>query len=186
MDELIHGGKQDMLEKKKFLLTANQLGLTKKQLMVPSFETTAKVFGQHFLIMRELAHKIEKLKQAYYAQNDRKKTWDQVDEIIDVLQIGRRFLDFPAKEPSNYYSEQEEDDPAIAGDAEVEAELAAAAAVGSLLAAGEDDAEAQKPTPASGTSKEEGTPADGKANERPDAIKEESAENNESIKGGDK
>jgi hypothetical protein len=43
---------------------------------VPSFETTGKVFSDHFLILRELKYKIELLKQAYYGQMDKKRTWE--------------------------------------------------------------------------------------------------------------
>ena len=62
---------------------------------MPSFETTAKIFNEHFMILRELRNKIDLLKQAYYGQQDKKKTWEQVDEIIKVLNTGCIYLDFP-------------------------------------------------------------------------------------------
>ena len=43
------------------------------------------------------------LKQAYYGQQDKKKTWEQVDQIITVLNTGFIYLDFPVeKEISKY------------------------------------------------------------------------------------
>ena len=51
---------------KRVNLTQVQTGLTKKQVIVPSFETTTRVFQEHFLILREVKHKIDLLKQAYY------------------------------------------------------------------------------------------------------------------------
>jgi hypothetical protein len=62
---------------------------------VPSFETTARIFQEHFIILRELRNKIELLKQAYFGQMDKKKTWEQVDQIIKVLNTGCMYLDFP-------------------------------------------------------------------------------------------
>jgi hypothetical protein len=47
------------------------------------------------MILRELRNKIDLLKQAYYGQMDKKKTWEQVDQIILVLNTGCSFLDFP-------------------------------------------------------------------------------------------
>lgn len=47
------------------------------------------------LILKELKGKIDLLKQAYYGQMDKKKTWEQVDSIIGVLKAGCEYLDFP-------------------------------------------------------------------------------------------
>lgn len=58
------------------MFTKNEFGLSKKQIIVPSFETTGKVFGDHFLILRELRYQIDILKQAYYCQMDKKRTWE--------------------------------------------------------------------------------------------------------------
>lgn len=71
-----------------------QIGM-KKEIIVPSFRTTVDIFAQHFLILRELKHRIELLHQAYYAQMDKKKTWEQVNEIIKVLDTASTYLDFP-------------------------------------------------------------------------------------------
>ena len=57
-------------------LTQVESGLSSKQIIVPSFETTTKVFQEHFQILREVKHKIDLLKQAYYGQMDKKKTWE--------------------------------------------------------------------------------------------------------------
>lgn len=66
--------------------------------------TTARIFNEHFIILRELRNKMNLLKQAYYGQQDKKKTWEQVDEIISVLNTGCNYLDFPIeKEVSKYF-----------------------------------------------------------------------------------
>lgn len=57
------------------VVTKHYSGVSRKQIIVPSFETTAKLFNQHFLIMQELRHKIKQLKQAYVGQMDKKKSW---------------------------------------------------------------------------------------------------------------
>ena len=107
-----------MLARKKRLQTQNQLGMSKKQVMVPSFETTAKLYQEHFLILRELKHKIDLLKQAYYGQMDKRKTWEQVDSILEVLVVGMAFLDFPlGKDMKLYLSAEEAMLAAISGDA---------------------------------------------------------------------
>lgn len=60
---------------RKRTLTDEQFGLSKKQIIVPTFETTARIFSEHFLVLRELRYKIDLLKQAYFGQMDKKKTW---------------------------------------------------------------------------------------------------------------
>lgn len=90
-------------------LTGIQFGLSKKQIVVPSFVTTAKVFGEHFVILRELKHRIDLLRQAYYGQMDRRKTWEQVDEIIKVLGVGCAYLDFPVDKDVEKYMVVDED-----------------------------------------------------------------------------
>ena len=69
----------------------------KKEIIVPSFRTTVDVFAQHFLILRELKHRIELLLQAYYSQMDKKKTWEQVNEIVKVLDKASRQADGKGK-----------------------------------------------------------------------------------------
>ena len=65
--------------------------------------TTTKLFNEHFMIMAELKSKISMLKQAYYNQMDKKKTWEQVDEIIKVLKTGCKYLDFPQDDQTSKY-----------------------------------------------------------------------------------
>ena len=43
-------------------MTDQQFGLSKKQIIVPSFQTTAKTFREHFIVLRELKNKIDLLK----------------------------------------------------------------------------------------------------------------------------
>ena len=84
-------------------MTSLMSGMTKKQIIIPSFKTTIKLFEEHLSILKELKRKIDLLKQAYYGQMDKKKTWEQVDEIIVVLKTGCQFLDFPeGKEIEDY------------------------------------------------------------------------------------
>lgn len=64
-----------LLDNPKDPLTEVKLGVTNKQLVVPSFATTAKVFGQHLLVLADLKYRIKKLKQSYYGQQDKKKSW---------------------------------------------------------------------------------------------------------------
>lgn len=75
----------------------------KKEIIVPSFRTTVDVFAQHFMILRELKHRIELLQQAYFAQMDKKKTWEQVNEIIQVLDVACTYLDFPENKDVNKF-----------------------------------------------------------------------------------
>ena len=42
--------------------TNAQCGVSGNKIIIPSFETTAKIFGQHFLILQELKYKIDLLK----------------------------------------------------------------------------------------------------------------------------
>lgn len=55
------------------------------------------------LVLQELNYKICKLKQTYFGQMDRKKSWEQVDQIIKILNTGTTFLDFPADEIISKY-----------------------------------------------------------------------------------
>lgn len=53
---------QDINSKPQKALTDLQFGLSKKQIIVPSFETTARIFNEHFVILRELRNKMNLLK----------------------------------------------------------------------------------------------------------------------------
>ena len=49
-------------EHQKFVVTKEELGISDKKIIVPSFGTTSKLFSQHFAILRNLRHKIDQLK----------------------------------------------------------------------------------------------------------------------------
>ena len=57
-------------------MTSLMSGLTNKQIIIPSFKNTIKLFEEHLSILKELKKKIDLLKQAYYGQMDKKKTWE--------------------------------------------------------------------------------------------------------------
>lgn len=63
-----------------------------KQILVPSFGTTSTLFARHFDILRSLKRRIDLLKQAYEHQLDEGKSWDQVSQILQVLEKGCQFL----------------------------------------------------------------------------------------------
>ena len=46
-------------------MTREELGVGNTKIIVPSFKTTEDVFKNHFVILRDLRHKIDLLKQAY-------------------------------------------------------------------------------------------------------------------------
>ena len=66
-------------------MTHEQLGVSDKRILIPSFMTTSKLFGQHFQILRELKHRIDLLKQAYEDQRAVDRSWDQINKIIEIL-----------------------------------------------------------------------------------------------------
>ena len=65
-----------------------------KQILVPSFGTTGALFARHFDILRSLRRRIVLLKQAYESQADEERTWQQIEQIIKVLNKGCEFLAF--------------------------------------------------------------------------------------------
>jgi len=65
-----------------------------KQIVVPSFSTTGALFARHFDVLKNLKRRLLLLQIAYQQQQDEKRTWDQVQEIIKVLNEGLRFLAF--------------------------------------------------------------------------------------------
>ena len=77
--------------------TKAEFGITGQKIIIPSFGTTSKVFAQHFAILRDLQHKIELLKQAYEYQRSDKRSWEQIDAILDVIEEACKYLDFPEK-----------------------------------------------------------------------------------------
>ena len=72
--------------------------------------TTGKVFSQHLTILRDLKHKTDLLKQAYFQQMDQRRTWAQVDQILLLLENASRFLDFPMDEYLDQYKAIENKD----------------------------------------------------------------------------
>ena len=43
-------------------MTNEEIGVSDKRIIIPSFTTTSKLFRQHFFILRELRHRIDLLK----------------------------------------------------------------------------------------------------------------------------
>ena len=85
----------NIFDKLKHDKTKEEIGIGSKRIIIPSFGTTAKLFAQHFHILRELRHKIDLLKQAYENQRSEDRSWFQIDEILKVLAYATYFLDFP-------------------------------------------------------------------------------------------
>ena len=84
-------------------LSMIQYALSSKQILVPSMGTTGKVFSQHLTILRDLKHKTDLLKQAYFQQMDQRRTWAQVDQILLLLENASNFLDFPMDQYLDQY-----------------------------------------------------------------------------------
>lgn len=63
-------------------------------MIVPTFGKTSALFIRHFEILRQLRRRISLLQQAYKEQFDEKRSWKEVDEIIEVLERGINFLGF--------------------------------------------------------------------------------------------
>lgn len=76
-------------------MTKEELGVSDKKIIIPSFDTTGKLFAQHFHILRELKYKIDLLKQACEDQRSDERSWEQIDDIRKVLNQACYFLDFP-------------------------------------------------------------------------------------------
>jgi hypothetical protein len=49
-------------------------------------------------VLKDLKKRIEGLKQAYYKQREEEIVWELVDKIIDILDKGCKYLDFPTTE----------------------------------------------------------------------------------------
>ena len=81
-------------QQQKHLMTREEIGVSSKKIIIPSFDTTSKIFSQHFQILRELKHKIDLLKQAYEDQRSIDRSWEQIDAILNVLSQGCYYLDF--------------------------------------------------------------------------------------------
>ena len=76
-------------------LTRCELGIGTRKIIIPSFQTTGKLFAQHFQILRELQHRVQLLRKAKDKQRSEDQSWYQIDEILAVLANALRFLSFP-------------------------------------------------------------------------------------------
>ena len=74
-----------------------QYALSEKQILVPSMGSIGKIFSQHLIILRDLKHKVDKLHQSYFEQMDKVRSWDQVEQILTLLNHAGKFLDFPVE-----------------------------------------------------------------------------------------
>ena len=64
-NKLIHGMNQEAFfaeNVQKFDQTREEIGISDKKIIIPSFGTTGQLFSQHFAILRDLRHKIDLLK----------------------------------------------------------------------------------------------------------------------------
>ena len=64
------------------------------QLVVPSFGTAGALFARHFDILSTVKRRVYLLRQAYESQQDSERTWEQVAEIVRVLDKAILFLSF--------------------------------------------------------------------------------------------
>lgn len=58
-------------------------------------DTSSSMFAQHFSILRELRHYCLQLKDAIRNENDLDVVWKHMDNIINILEVGCQFLNFP-------------------------------------------------------------------------------------------
>jgi glucose-6-phosphate 1-dehydrogenase len=52
------------------------------------------------VILKDLKRRIEGLRQAYVRQREEARSWELVDKIIEVLDKGCKFLEFPMTNPA--------------------------------------------------------------------------------------
>lgn len=95
MSPLAHATFEQMLTD----VTRRELGVSNKTILIPSFQTTSKLFAQHFTILRELRHRVFLLKQASEDQRSSERSWDQIDAVIVVLDEACKYLDMPEEKP---------------------------------------------------------------------------------------
>ena len=87
--------KADVKAEKRFNMTELQVSTAgNKQIVVPSFGATGAVFARHFDVLKNLRRRLMLLQKAYEMQQDEKRSWEQVKEIIRVLTEGVKFLEF--------------------------------------------------------------------------------------------
>lgn len=56
---------------------------------------SSSLFAQHFSILRELRHYCLQLKDAVKTEGDMEVVWKHLDNIVNILDIGCQFLNFP-------------------------------------------------------------------------------------------
>jgi len=77
-----------------------ETSINNKKILIPSFSTTSAIFSQHLVILKDLKRRIEGLRQAYVRQREEARSWELVDKIIEVLDKGCKFLEFPTTNPA--------------------------------------------------------------------------------------
>ena len=82
----------------KYDKTVEELGVSNKKIIIPSFSTTSKLLTQHFHVLRELRYRVDLLKKAYDDQRAQDRSWEQITEIRKVLSNAMHYLDFPSEE----------------------------------------------------------------------------------------
>jgi len=66
-----------------------------KEKSILKIDASSSMFAQHFGILRELRHYCLQLKEAVKTENDVDVVWKHMDNIINILEVGCQFLNFP-------------------------------------------------------------------------------------------
>ena len=66
-----------------------------KEKTILKIDASSSMFAQHFSILRELRHYCLQLKEAVRTENDVDVVWKHMDNIINILEVGCQFLNFP-------------------------------------------------------------------------------------------
>ena len=66
-----------------------------KEKSILKIDASSSMFAQHFSILRELRHYCLQLKEAVRTENDMDTVWKHMDNIINILEVGCQFLNFP-------------------------------------------------------------------------------------------
>lgn len=82
-------------------MTKHELGVSDKKIIIPSFGTTSKLFTQHMQILRDLKFRVGMMTRASNDQRSRDQSWEQIQEIQNVIQKALYFLDFPDDQEYN-------------------------------------------------------------------------------------
>ncbi len=78
-----------------------------KQIVIPSMFTMSKLIASHFNTLDKLKRRVLLLKQSFLKQVNQEESWEQIEHVIQILEVGSRFLrldDFTLKqgEPAVY------------------------------------------------------------------------------------